>query len=173
MAETPSEKREANEKVPKVGGKLQKYKWWLIGGLAVIAVVVFWIVNHQQSAGTASAQGTPPGVDPSTGVPYSMESGASGFYGFGGTPGTPGPAGPAGPRGKTGKRGSPGPRGHRGHRGPRGHRGRRGHRRTGSRTEALQIAAQNRADWNTRVLPQQLRVGKPFVSGTSGAGRFG
>jgi len=33
--------KEANEKHPKKGGNLSKYKWYVVGGLAVIAVLVF------------------------------------------------------------------------------------------------------------------------------------
>jgi len=124
MPETPAEKREGDQKLPKKGGKLDKYKWYIIGGLALLAGLVFFFVNRsnansQQQQGQSPA-GTPPGIDPSTGVPYSVEMGEygagayggfgggfGGFGGFGGD-GQQGPAGPAGPRGKPGQRGKRG-----------------------------------------------------------------
>jgi hypothetical protein len=128
--ETPSEKREGDQKVPKKGGKLDKYKWYLIGGLALVAALVFFFVNKSnassQTQGTTGA-GTPPGVDPQTGVPYSVEYGeyGAGAYGGFGSPfgGGGGGTGPAGPAGATGPAGSPGKRGKPGKTGPRGPRG--------------------------------------------------
>lgn len=116
MPETSSDHREGDQRIPKKGGKLEKYKWWIIGGLLLIGALVFFFVNKsKQNAnqqGTQTPAGTPSGVDPSTGVPYSMEYGdygAAGYggfggYGGGGGPGPPGPPGPRGPRGPRGRR---------------------------------------------------------------------
>lgn len=126
MADTPAETRQANEKIPK-GGKLQKYRWYIIGGLALLAVLVFYFVNKsKQNAQASGAAGTSSlaamGIDPATGVPYAQEyanayggglgmspygGGGGGFGGFGGFGGT----GPAGPRGGTGPAGPKGPQG--------------------------------------------------------------
>ena len=119
MPETPSEKREGDQKFPKKGGKLDKYKWYIIGGLALMAALVFFFVNKsnsnaaQNAANSTNPAGTPPGIDPNTGIPYSQEMGEYGIGGYGGFGGGggQGPAGPAGPRGKQGKQGKPGKQG--------------------------------------------------------------
>ena len=105
---------EANERIPKKGGKLDKYKWWLIGGLAVIAILVFYFVRKSNSnaASQGSGASTQPGIDPATGVPYSQEYAGYGMGGFGGFgPGQTGATGPRGPRGGRGPRGPRGPKG--------------------------------------------------------------
>lgn len=98
--------KEANEKHPKKGGKLDKYKWYIIGGLAVIAVLVFYF-TRQSSANSSSsaADQAAAGIDPSTGIPYASEYGAGGAYGI------PGPTGATGATGATGPRGPRGPAG--------------------------------------------------------------
>jgi len=76
----------SDKKVPEGGkkkGALNKYKWWIVGGLAVIAVLVFYFTSKSKS-GSAN-QSTQAGIDPNTGLPI----------GGGG-----GPAGPRGPRGR-------------------------------------------------------------------------
>jgi len=113
--------KEANEKHPKKGGKLSKYKWYIIGGLAVIAVIVFYISRKNAASSNTTAStpaGTQSGVDPSTGLPYASE------YGYGGL-GATGAAGPAGPAGTTGKPGKRGPTGKPGKRGPTGKPGKK------------------------------------------------
>jgi hypothetical protein len=155
----PSEIRQGNEKLPKKG-TLDKYKWWLIGGLAVIAVLVFYFVNKsKQASATGTSSAAASGIDPTTGVPYSQEyanaygagmgmnpyGGFGGGFGGGGT----GPAGPAGPAGKTG------PRGKRGKSGGGG--GDHKHHKEGSRTEAMSAAVSARRAWNTRIIPPPNR----------------
>jgi hypothetical protein len=95
--ETPSEKRSEstdkaalNKKVtPAKGGFLQKYKWWLIGGMAVIAGLVFFFVQRSnknaasadQTAAQQAASTNPYSnglIDPTTGIPYAEEYG---YYG--------------------------------------------------------------------------------------------
>jgi Collagen triple helix repeat (20 copies) len=108
---TDSGSKEANEKHPKKG-KLGKYKWYIVGALAVIAVLVFYFTRssaaNSSSANTAddsAAQTAAAGIDPSTGIPYASE------YGSGGSDGSIGPAGPAGPTGATGAKGAKGAKG--------------------------------------------------------------
>ncbi|SRR5258708_30644996 len=75
----------------KIGGKkakgIGKYKWWVVGGLAIIAVLVFVFVKKSN---------TPQATSGTQGV-----GGAGGYRGGG----RPGPAGPRGPRGGRGPRG--------------------------------------------------------------------
>src|SRR5258708_29700365 len=59
----------SDKKIPeggkKKGGALNKYKWWIVGGLAVIAVLVFYFTDKSaKSTGAAT-----PGVYPNTGLP--------------------------------------------------------------------------------------------------------
>lgn len=130
MPETPAEKREANEKIPKKGGALNKYKWWLLGGLGAIALLVFYFTSKsKQNAQAAAQQAGVTGTDPSSlaaqagygqGAYAGLLSGLQGgFGGFGGGGlGGQGPAGPAGPAGATGPQGPKGPQGPRGPQGP-------------------------------------------------------
>lgn len=114
---TDSGSKEANEKHPKKGGKLGKYKWYIVGGLAVIAVLVFYFTRSSNANNSASTTGSSTGdsgaaagVDPSTGLPYASEYGMGGIGATGpaGPAGATGPAGPKGATGKTGKQGKPG-----------------------------------------------------------------
>lgn len=103
---------------PKGKGALGKYKWWIVGGLGVLALLAFFIVKNknaqQQQQGTAA--GTTSAIDPNTGLPYASEYGGGGYqFPFGngngggiGATGATGPAGPAGPAGPPGKQGPPG-----------------------------------------------------------------
>lgn len=122
--ETPAEMREANQKIPS-GKNLNKYRWWIIGGLGAVAVLVFYFVNKSKQNAQASTGGTSSlaamGIDPATGVPYAQEYansfggglglspyGGGGSGGFTGPRGATGPAGATGPRGKGGKGGKTG-----------------------------------------------------------------
>ena len=159
MPETPSDRRQAEERVPKKGD-LGKYKWWVIGGLAIIAIVVFVIIRKQQSSTSGTSSLASMGIDPATGVPYAQEY--ANAYGMGmGTPyggwggGGGGGTGPAGPPGKTGPTGPRGKTGPKGKGGKNGHH--HGHRGKGSRTEAMQNAIAARRAWNTRIVPYPLK----------------
>lgn len=165
MPQTPSDKREGEQKVPKPGGKLDKYKWYIIGGLALLAVLVFYFVNKSKANASATGAGTSSlasmGIDPATGVPFAQEyansyGGGMGGYGFpGGGFGMTGPAGPAGRRGKIGKRGKTGKTGPRGKTGSRGKTGKHGSAMMGA-TGGLDSALRNanaRSNWNTRIVP--------------------
>lgn len=83
---------------PKGQTKLQKYKWWIIGGLAVVAVLVFYFVRKNQQG--QQQQTNQPGIDPATGLPYASEYG-----GYGNTGGPNWPSWPWQPR----PPGGPGP----------------------------------------------------------------
>src|SRR5258708_16104935 len=91
-----------SEKKVREGGKkkgaLNKYKWWIVGGLAVIAVLVFYFTRKSKS-GSAN-QSTQAGIDPNTGLPI---GGGGGFLGAG-PAGPARPARPSRPRGPRGRR---------------------------------------------------------------------
>lgn len=142
--ETPAEKRQAEEKIPKKGS-LDKYKWWLVGGLALVAVLVFYFTRKSNAATTSSTAA----LNPSSYSPY------QGFspFGFGGM-GFTGPAGATGPAGKTG------PRGHRGKTGPGGKKHKHHHhnnaRSISSGAGRMQANVQARQAWNTRIIPSPI-----------------
>lgn len=107
----------------KPGGKKQglmtgKYKWWVVGGLGLVAVLVFFFVSRSNAT---SSGGTPSGaattsMDPATqaalqsalqgqsaaGYAYQAATGPQGVQGVAG------PAGPTGPKGATGAKGPAG-----------------------------------------------------------------
>src|SRR5258707_10504096 len=90
----------SDKKVPEGGkkkGALNKYKWWIVGGLAVIAVLVFYFTSKSKS-GSAN-QSTQAGIDPNTGLPI---GGGGGFNGAGSARPARArrPAGPLGPPGR-------------------------------------------------------------------------
>lgn len=105
--------KEANEKLPK---KNQNTKWYIVGGLAVVAALVFIFVNRSNSSSQAANTGTAAtgyGATASSNLlasilPY-LGSGSS-YNGFGVT----GPMGPTGPTGKTGPVGPTGKTGAKG-----------------------------------------------------------
>jgi LysM repeat protein len=115
MADTPQAE---NQKVPKKGLMTGKYKWYLVGGLGLIAVLVFVFVrkSNANSSGTAAATGSTTAMDSATqaalqsalqgqsaaGYTYQAATGPQGVQG------PAGPAGPAGTIGKTGPAGKPG-----------------------------------------------------------------
>jgi hypothetical protein len=121
MPESVSDRREGETKVPAKGGKLQKYKWQIVAGLAGIAVIVFYFVRKSSAnaAATATPATTSTGMagsgvvtDPNTGMPVGF-GGAQGIPGMAGTPGVAGPKGATGAKGAAGKpgpRGKPGPK---------------------------------------------------------------
>jgi len=85
---------EKDEKI--LGGKGKgagKYKWYIIGGLALVAVLVFYFVQRSGSASSAGAASPSTATDPNTGQPVNSYNGI----------GPEGPAGPAGPRGPRGR----------------------------------------------------------------------
>ena len=103
---------------PKKSDFLTKYKWPLIGGLAVIAILTFYFVRKSTSAaasagGTNAAQQSAAGIDPATGQPYASEYGYAGGSAGGisgvGSPGATGATGATGPAGAKGATGATGP----------------------------------------------------------------
>lgn len=122
MAELPAKdsgSHEANSKVPKKGMLTGKNKWYVVGGLAIIAVLVFVFVrksNANSSASGATGSGTS-GLDPATAAALqgALQAQTSGQLSGGGAvqgpAGDAGPAGPAGPTGATGPAGPAGPTG--------------------------------------------------------------
>jgi resuscitation-promoting factor RpfA len=135
MADNPAKDPAGEEKVgpgkdKKKGGMLTgKNKWYVIGGLGIVAVLVFYFVsrsNANQPGGTATTAGG--GLDPSTQAALqSALQGQAAAGGYAGLAGPAGPAGPAGERGKTGKTGKVGRRGPSGRTGKTGDKGPPGH----------------------------------------------
>lgn len=114
MAEEP----EGNQKVPKKGLMTGKSKWYVVGGLGLIALLVFVFVrksNSNAAGGTSSTTGTT-AMDPSTqaALQSALQAQAGAGYTYQaatGPQGVPGPTGPAGPTGAVGKTGPIGPAG--------------------------------------------------------------
>lgn len=101
----------------KKGGLLTgKNKWYLVGALALIAVLVFVFVrkSNANATGTTSTTGTTSGLDPTTeaALTSALQAQAGQAYSQGttatGAQGPAGPAGPAGPTGATGAKGATG-----------------------------------------------------------------
>lgn len=113
-----TEAAQGEEKVgpgSKKAKKNQNMKWYLVGGLAVVAVLVFFFVSKSKSNAASSATtptGTTTGImDPNTLAALAASGLLGGGSGSGGSGGSPGPAGPAGPAGKAGAPGPQGPAG--------------------------------------------------------------
>jgi nucleoid-associated protein YgaU len=99
----------------KKGGLMTgKYKWYVVGGLGLIAVLVFVFVrksNANASGGTPGAASTT--MDPATQAALQSALQAQSAAGYTyqaatGPSGVPGPTGPAGPTGATGAKGPAG-----------------------------------------------------------------
>jgi LysM repeat protein len=104
--------KEANEKVPKKGLKTSKNKWYIVGGLGLVAVLVFFFVSRSKANGTAtSSTGTTSSLDPSTqaALESALQGQAAAGASYQAATGPQGPAGPAGPQGNPGAAGSPSP----------------------------------------------------------------
>lgn len=111
---------------PKLKGK--NTKWYLIGGLGIVALLVFVFVrqSNANAGNSASAAGPSGGLDPSTeaALQSALSAQASGaFSGGGAVQGPPGPAGPQGAAGAAGAKGATGATGARGATGATGPRG--------------------------------------------------
>lgn len=145
---TDKNSSEANEKHPKKGS-LGKYKWYIVGALAVIAVLVFYFTRNNSSNSSSAAGTSQAGIDPSTGIPYASEYGAGGAYGI---PGPAGPTGATGARGRRGERGKTGKRGgthpthhHKKDHDPRPHRHKGGGNHTGTQPRIPHIGVSSTA----------------------------
>lgn len=113
MADTPEPpKADGGPKGLKKGLLTGKNKWYVIGGLGVLAVLVFFFVSRSgsnaASGGTTSTTGG--ALDPTTqaALQGALQGQASGGFGTEGPAGAAGPAGPPGATGKPGKAGKPG-----------------------------------------------------------------
>ena len=107
MADNPAKDPAGNEKVgPKKGMLTGKNKWYVVGGLGIVAVLVFFFVSRSNS----SASPTTATTDAGTADPTAAQDGT----GDNGDGSLVGPAGPAGPAGATGATGPKGPKGAKG-----------------------------------------------------------
>lgn len=108
---------EGDKKVgPGKKGLTGKNKWYVIGGLGIVAVLVFFFVSRSNSnattSGTAASGST---LDPATAAALQsalqsqaangLTAGGGGFTGSTGDTGPAGPTGPTGPAGPTGPTG--------------------------------------------------------------------
>lgn len=91
-----------------------KYKWYVVGGLGLIAVLVFVFVrksNANASGGTPGAAST--AMDPSTqaALQSALQAQSAAGYTYQAATGPPGVAGPTGPAGAAGAKGATGAKG--------------------------------------------------------------
>ena len=106
---------EGEERVPKKGQlDTKKKKWYIVGGLGIIAVLVFFFVrkSNATASGSTTAGSANTSLDPATQA--ALQSALQGqAYGsmMQGSQGPAGPAGATGPQGPQGKQGTPGPPG--------------------------------------------------------------
>ena len=120
MAEQQSTEANSPSGGGKPGGKKQglmtgKYKWWVVGGLGVIAVLVFFFTrrsNANAAAGTGTGTGTT-AMDPATqaALQSALQGQSAAGYAYQAATGPQGVAGPTGPAGPTGATGKTGPTG--------------------------------------------------------------
>jgi LysM repeat protein len=131
MAELPAKdsgSTEANSKVPKKGLKTSKNKWYIVGGLGIVAVLVFFFVSRSKAnaAGGTTAGGTGTSLDPATQAALQNALGSASQANNAVTQGPPGSAGPAGDVGPAGPAGAAGTPGAVGKQGPPGTPGKPG-----------------------------------------------
>lgn len=94
--------------------KSKQMRMYLVGGLAVVAVLVFFFVRKSNSntAATAATPSTTGALDPNTLATLQslglLGSGSTGMQGVGGATGDTGATGPTGPAGPPGPAGSTG-----------------------------------------------------------------
>jgi LysM repeat protein len=110
--------QEGEQKVPKKGLMTGKNKWYVIGGLGIVAILVFFFVRRSNANASTTGTSTT-AMDPATqaalqsalqaqaaaGYQYYGSQGQAGAIGPAGPPGPTGPAGPTGPSGPTGPAG--------------------------------------------------------------------
>lgn len=107
--DNPAKDPAGNEKV---GGKLGKKgmlngknKWYIVGGLGIVAVLVFFFVSRSNSSASPAATTTAGTGDPSTNpATDGSQLAATGPPGQTGATGPAGPKGARGPRGRRGKK---------------------------------------------------------------------
>lgn len=106
--------KEANEKTPKKGMLTGKNKWYVVGALAAIAVLVFVFVRKSNANSATTGTTSSTNLDPATqaALQSALQAQASGIgEGSGGLTGATGDIGPAGPAGPAGPIGPAGPAG--------------------------------------------------------------
>jgi nucleoid-associated protein YgaU len=90
-----------------------KYKWYVIGGLGVVAVLVFVFVrkSNANASGTTTAGAANTALDPATqaALQSALQGQSAAGYAYQAATGPPGTQGPPGPPGPQGKQGTPGP----------------------------------------------------------------
>lgn len=96
---------------PKSGMLTGKKKWYVVGGLGLLAVLVFFFVsrsNTNAAGGTTTTGGAT--MDPATqaALESALQAQAGSGYTSAGIQGQTGPAGPTGPKGPKGAPGKPG-----------------------------------------------------------------
>lgn len=104
---------EANSKVPKKGLKTSKQKWYIVGGLAAVAILVFFFVSKSKANATSTTGTGTSGsnLDPATQAALQNALGSASQANNAVTQGPPGSAGPAGPAGTPGTPGAVGKQG--------------------------------------------------------------
>jgi LysM repeat protein len=113
MADNPANDPAGDAKVGPGGKKGKglltgKNKWYVVGGLGLLAVLVFFFVSRSNANApgtTATTSGST--LDPSTQAALESALQAQAGSGYAGA-GATGPAGPAGPKGATGAKGPKG-----------------------------------------------------------------
>lgn len=120
MADQEGEEKVGPGKGKKQGLMTGKYKWYVVGALGLIAVLVFVFVRRSNAnAAGSTTTGATTAMDPATqaalqsalqaqsaaGYSYQAATGPQGVQGIQGPAGPAGPAGPTGPTGKTGPAG--------------------------------------------------------------------
>jgi nucleoid-associated protein YgaU len=105
--------------IKKKGKMLEgKNKWYIIGGLGIVAVLVFYFVSRSNSASSGGTTATTGGaMDPATqaALQSALQGQGAAGYAYQASTGPQGVAGPPGATGKPGKRGKPGKPGKPGH----------------------------------------------------------
>lgn len=107
---------EGDKKVgPKKGLTTGKNKWYLVGGLGLIAILVFVFVrkSNANDAGGSTTTGATTAMDPSTqaALQSALQGQSAAGYAYQAATGPQGEAGPTGPAGPAGAKGATGPKG--------------------------------------------------------------
>ena len=105
----------ADGKGKKPGLMTGKYKWWVVGGLGLIAVLVFFFVSRSNASSSSSPAGgvSTTSMDPATqaALQSALQGQSAAGYAYQAATGPQGVQGPAGPAGPAGAKGATGPKG--------------------------------------------------------------
>lgn len=113
----PEGEEKVGPKGKKSGLMTGKYKWWVVGGLGLVAILVFVFVrksNASASGGTSGTSGTgTTAMDPATqaALQSALQGQSAAGYAYQAATGPAGVAGPAGPAGPAGAAGVAGAKG--------------------------------------------------------------